>query len=129
MMLDDMMLSSEGQAELKKIKSEEDAVCKESRYHIVGSKIGDFCGSTANVVLVTEKFYYIANTGDSRSVLCRNGYTIGLSRDHKPENPLELKRIKKANGFVSLGRVNEILSVSRAFGDFDMKQDRDLRWD
>ena len=41
-------------------------------------------GSGANVVLITPEKYFIANIGDSRSVLCRNGNTIRLSQDHKP---------------------------------------------
>ena len=78
------MLGEGGQKKLSTIKKEEDDDCENSRYHPVGKLIGDLCGSTANVVLVTEKFYFVANTGDSRSILCRSGYTINLSKDHKP---------------------------------------------
>ena len=41
-------------------------------------------GSTANVILITPTHMYIANCGDSRSSLMRNGITIELSTDHKP---------------------------------------------
>lgn len=44
-----------------------------------------------------------------------------LSSDHKPNNPLELERIKKAGGFVNYNRVNGELALSRAFGDFTYK--------
>lgn len=47
------MLSEEGQEELKRIKKEEDELCVHGKYHPVGERIGDFCGSTANVILVT----------------------------------------------------------------------------
>lgn len=43
-------------------------------------------GCTANVVLITPKKIVVANSGDSRSALCRNGETIQLSFDHKPED-------------------------------------------
>ncbi len=38
---------------LKKIKVEEDKHCDQNKYHPIGQKIGDLCGSTANVVLIT----------------------------------------------------------------------------
>ena len=48
--------------------------------------IGDGVGCTANVILITPNHFYIANAGDSRSVLCRAGKAIPLSEDHKPES-------------------------------------------
>ncbi len=59
-------------------------MCEHSKYHPIGEKIGDLCGATGNVVLVTEKFYFVANCGDSRSILYRSGYCMELSKDHKP---------------------------------------------
>ena len=43
---------------------------------------------------------YVANLGDSRAVLCRDNNAIDMSYDHKPDNPNELTRIKKAGGYV-----------------------------
>ena len=43
---------------------------------------------------------YIANAGDSRSVLCRKNEAIPLSIDHKPENEEEKKRIEKAGSII-----------------------------
>lgn len=44
-----------------------------------------------------------------------------MSKDHKPENPEELSRIKNAGGYVADGRVNGNLNLSRAMGDFEYK--------
>lgn len=74
-------------------------------------------GCTANVVLITPEYIYCANAGDSRSVACIKGETKELSKDHKPEDPIEFDRIKKAGGSVSFGRVNGGLNLSRALGD------------
>lgn len=69
----------------------------------------------------------VANAGDSRGVLCRNGTAIALSTDHKPSLPGETARIEKAGGFVnSLGRVNGNLNLSRGIGDLKYKQNDKL---
>ena len=64
---------------------------------------------------------YCANAGDSRTVMCEKGNAVDLSKDHKPELPEERSRIIKAGGEVVDGRVNGMLALSRAFGDFDYK--------
>ena len=43
----------------------------------------DAVGSTAVVAVVTPCNIVVANCGDSRAVLCRNGKAIPLSTDHK----------------------------------------------
>lgn len=44
-----------------------------------------------------------------------------MSQDHKPDDNIELDRIKAAGGFVAEGRVNGNLNLSRAMGDFEYK--------
>lgn len=84
-------------------------------------------GCTANVVLITKDRIYCANSGDSRAVLCEDGKEVELSHDHKPDNEEEKARIEKAQGFVSFGRTNGVLSLSRALGDFDYKTNEQLK--
>lgn len=91
--------------------------------------IGASVGCTANVVLITPTSYIVANAGDSRSVLSRNGKAIDLSKDHKPESPQEEARVKKAGGQISMGRVNGGLNLTRSFGDFDYKRNKNLPYD
>jgi protein phosphatase 2C len=43
----------------------------------------DAVGSTAVVAVVTPDKIIVANCGDSRAVLCRNGKAVPLSNDHK----------------------------------------------
>lgn len=43
----------------------------------------DHVGSTAVVAIVSRSHIIVANCGDSRAVLCRNGIPIPLSFDHK----------------------------------------------
>ena len=91
--------------------------------------IGNGAGCTANVILITPDKYIIANIGDSRSALCRAGQNVVFSEDHKPENAEEERRITKAGGTIQMGRVNGGLNLSRAFGDFDYKQNSGLKYD
>lgn len=79
-------------------------------------------GCTAVVALLIERDLYVANAGDSRCVVCRNGEALEMSIDHKPEDADELKRIQNAGGRVTMdGRVNGGLNLSRAIGDHAYK--------
>jgi protein phosphatase PTC4 len=78
-------------------------------------------GSTAVVVIIFKDYIITANSGDSRCILSRNGNVKNLSFDHKPKNLGELMRIHSDGGYVSQNRVNSILALSRAFGDFNFK--------
>ena len=51
-----------------------------------------------------------------------NGRAKNLSEDHKPNLPRERTRVLKAGGFVQANRVNGMLAISRALGDFDYKK-------
>lgn len=53
--------------------------------------------------------------------MCEKGNSMDLSKDHKPELMEERTRIMKAGGEVMDGRVNGMLALSRAIGDFDYK--------
>ena len=62
-------------------------------------------GCTACVCFVNENKLICANAGDSRAIVCKNGVATPVSIDHKPDMESEKKRIYKADGFVSDGRV------------------------
>ena len=71
--------------------------------------------------MITQTEIYCANAGDSRTVICERGLAVDLSKDHKPDLPEERSRIVKSGGEVIDGRVNGMLALSRAIGDFDYK--------
>ncbi|KAI9920054.1 hypothetical protein PsorP6_015591 [Peronosclerospora sorghi] len=78
-------------------------------------------GSTATTVLVAGHTLFVANVGDSRTVLSRAGLAERLSHDHKPSRADEAQRIRDTGGFVIHGRIMGELAVSRAFGDAPFK--------
>lgn len=84
-------------------------------------------GSTAVVVTMHEgddggRTLISANLGDSRAVLSRRKRPIDLTRDHKPNDPKEKKRIHSLgeniewDSYCGVWRVRS-LSLSRAIGD------------
>ena len=87
---------------------------------------GPAAGCTACCALLVGSTLYVANAGDSRAVLCRGGAAVDLSVDHKPGLEGEKARILAAGGFVADGRVKGSLALSRALGDFEFKQNREL---
>ncbi|KAL3489781.1 phosphatase 2C-domain-containing protein [Aspergillus germanicus] len=83
-------------------------------------------GCTAAVSVISKHKIWVANAGDSRSVLGVKGRAKPLSFDHKPQNEGEKARISAAGGFVDFGRVNGNLALSRAIGDFEFKKSPEL---
>lgn len=83
-------------------------------------------GCTSVVALIHENTLFVANAGDSRCVLNREGTAIDLSTDHKPNLPAEYDRITKAGGSVSDGRIMGNLNLSRSIGDLDYKDNSSL---
>uniref|UniRef100_A0A8W4FJV0 protein-serine/threonine phosphatase n=1 Tax=Sus scrofa TaxID=9823 RepID=A0A8W4FJV0_PIG len=78
---------------------------------------GSDSGTTAVVALIRGKQLIVANAGDSRCVVSEAGKALDMSYDHKPEDEVELARIKNAGGKVTMdGRVNGGLNLSRAIG-------------
>ena len=80
-----------------------------------------------------QRILVTANIGDSRAVLSRNASAINLTRDHKPNDPIEQQRIEELGGSIywhghvdnddrpipgtGVYRVNGNLALSRAIGD------------
>lgn len=85
-------------------------------------KPGYDSGCTVVVALLKDGKLYVASAGDSRCIMImRRGECKPMSFDHKPEAGIERRRILKAGGRVTDGRVNGGLNLSRALGDFTYK--------
>ena len=111
-------------------------------------ELKDKSGSCAVILLLVDNKIYIANVGDSRCLLSmENGKKyIEVTKDHKPNSPEEMKRIKSNGGKVyqtqtlirKARNVNLIgkriigpfrvspggLSVSRTIGDVEAKLEK-----
>lgn len=75
-----------------------------------------------------EKFFKLV-LSDSRAIARVGGKPVELTKDHDPDpsaNPAEKERVEKRGGTVEFckgsWRINQNLSVSRAFGDTNLKK-------
>ncbi|CAM9380620.1 unnamed protein product, partial [Ectocarpus sp. 12 AP-2014] len=91
-------------------------------------------GTTAVVAVVTPGYLYVANCGDSRAVLCKEGVATAMSTDHKPCVYTEMSRVIRCGGqqvipgeFGGVARVTApgsmvAMATSRSLGDFHFKR-------
>lgn len=99
-------------------------------------------GCTASVILQIGPMLYVANTGDSRSIIATYSETteqievVYTSREDKPDLPDERKRVEGSGGIVRTrgsgdpyrvyyvdpdGQQQGGLAMSRALGDWDLR--------
>ena len=76
----------------------------------------------ATILYLQNTDLYVANVGDAQAVLVQSsGGFKYLTEKHNPAEASERERIRAAGGFVARnGKLNDQLSVSRAFGHFQM---------
>jgi serine/threonine protein phosphatase PrpC len=78
--MDKIMLTTAGKKELLDIKKNQGEGNNDEE---------SFAGCTANVSLIVDGVLYVANAGDSRTLMCSNGKPVPMSVDHKPDDDLE----------------------------------------
>ena len=82
-------------------------------------------GTTACTALVSREMLFVASTGDSQAVLCRQGSPVLLNTPHKLTD-LERRRVESHGGKIEsvdgVDRINGVLNMSRALGDCTFKQ-------
>lgn len=83
-------------------------------------------GCTAAAALFVNDLLFVANAGDCRTVLCRNGQAMALSKDHTASCLVERERVVRLGGQVmwqvDTWRVGTAaLQVTRSIGDDDLK--------
>lgn len=91
----------------------------------------NYIGSTACIVLVSEDHIVCANTGDSGAVLVtwpskqrdeQSFDMIPLSTQHRLSSEVEKSRVADAGYMIVNDRIEGMLAVPRALGDYDFKQ-------
>ena len=107
----------------KKKNVEEKLKIKISRSDTHQRIIAELMGSTANIMLIKDNIIYLANVGDSLSVMyTKNNKAIKLNREHKTTLKSEEERISKSGAEIKNKRINGILNLARALGDLKFKE-------
>lgn len=79
-------------------------------------------GATCLLGLVLNGQLTVANIGDSIATLVRtDGSWQQMNEEHTPKLQKERARIQRSQGVLLGDRINGMLSVSRAFGNYDVK--------
>lgn len=74
-------------------------------------------GTTATIAMILNGKIWVANVGDSRTILVKDGQATQASEDAKPSIGRYKKKIEGLGGLVIGNLVNGILAVARAIGD------------
>ncbi|CAI0556360.1 unnamed protein product [Linum tenue] len=80
-------------------------------------------GACAASVVMKNGEMHIANVGDCRVILSKNGVAAPLTVDHRLSTRQdERQRIENLGGYVHCDRVQGSLAISRAIGDLHLKE-------
>jgi serine/threonine protein phosphatase PrpC len=93
----------------------------------VGQYAERYPGCTALAAVIAGQQLFVANAGDGRAVMSRDGTAVPLSRQHTADLEDERARVVASGGTVQYRggswRVGPAaLQVTRALGDFDLKR-------
>ena len=89
--------------------------------------IANEMGTTANIMLIKEGYIYIANVGDSLSVMYKNKKAYNLNKEHQIIIESEKDRVLKSGATISGYRINGMLNLTRAIGDLKFKSNPNLK--
>ena len=89
--------------------------------------ISNEMGTTANIMLIKNGIIYIANVGDSLSVMYKNRKAYNLNKEHQIVIDSEKERVLKSGATIVGYRINGMLNLTRAIGDLKFKSNPNLK--
>jgi serine/threonine protein phosphatase PrpC len=109
--------------ELTKTNSSCSTSIKLSLDNLVASEMG----TTANIMLIKNSTIYIANVGDSLSVMYKHKKAYNLNKEHQTIIESEKERVLKSGAKIVGYRINGMLNLTRAIGDLKFKANFSLK--
>ena len=89
--------------------------------------ISNEMGTTANIMLIKNGIIYIANVGDSLSVMYKNKKAYNLNKEHQIIIKAEKDRVLKSGASIIGYRINGMLNLTRAIGDLVFKSNNNKK--
>ena len=83
--------------------------------------------TTANIMLIKNGTIYIANVGDSLSVMYKHKKAYNLNREHQTIIETEKERVIQSGANIVGYRINGMLNLTRAIGDLKFKSNFSLK--
>ena len=108
---------------VNKSQSTNSSLSKSSYENYVASEMG----TTANILLIKNGVIYIANVGDSLSVMYKHKIAYNLNREHQTIIEEEKNRVLKSGANIIGYRINGMLNLTRAIGDLRFKSNNNLK--
>ena len=93
----------------------------------LGNLVANEMGTTANIMLIKNGIIYIANVGDSLSVMYKHKRAYNLNREHQTIIESEKERVIKSGAQIIGYRINGMLNLTRAIGDLKFKTNSNLK--
>ena len=108
---------------INKNQSTSSSLSKTSYENYVASEMG----TTANILLIKNGVIYLANVGDSLSVMYKHKIAYNLNREHQTIIEEEKNRVLKSGANIIGYRINGMLNLTRAIGDLRFKSNNNLK--
>ena len=93
----------------------------------IDNYVANEMGTTANIMLIKNGVIYIANVGDSLSVMYKNKKAYNLNKEHQIIIESEKERVLKSGANIVGYRINGMLNLTRAIGDLKFKSNYNLK--
>lgn len=85
-----------------------------------------YYGTTVLFTLIVGQQMYVLNIGNSRAVVATRDGAQTITQEHDGSNAEEVARVRNAGGFFQDGKVNNLIRVTRAIGDLELKDRKHL---
>ncbi|KAK8807035.1 hypothetical protein WA158_003794 [Blastocystis sp. Blastoise] len=94
----------------------------------IDPSLGVYSGCVTGMININGNHMLLSGVGDCGIIICEKGKSITNITEHNAKNQEERQRIEALGGSFRDGRVEGLLAVTRAFGDYAFKLENDKQY-